>query len=120
MAVAPSRRAEVEREWPGSRRPIESPPGLRLLVPGWPQFAWGQAGRGGTLFGSFATAIGVAVLAWGTWLGWALIAFAYVVHVTSASDAIRQASFPVVARRMALPVVAGGWRCCCTSRRCWS
>jgi hypothetical protein len=106
MIGAPSRKAAVERDWPAQRRPFESPPGLRLLVPGWPQFSWGQDQRGWVLLGSFLVAAGATVLAWGTWLAWGLVAFCFLVHVGSTTDAIRQASFPVYARRTAVPMIA--------------
>ena len=107
MRGAPGRQAAVERDWPGHRRPFESPAGLRLLVPGWPQFSWGQAQRGWVLLGSFLVAAGAAVLAWGTWLSWCFFAFGFLVHVSSTTDAIRQASFPVYARRTAVPMIGG-------------
>ena len=94
MRGAPGRQAAVERDWPGHRRPFESPAGLRLLVPGWPQFSWGQAQRGWVLLGSFVVAAGAAVLAWGTWLSWGFFAFGFLVHVSSTTDAIRQALVP--------------------------
>jgi hypothetical protein len=37
----------------------------------------------------------MSLLSWGTWVGWGLFAFAFVAHVTSALDALRQGSFPV-------------------------
>ena len=107
MRGAPAGQAAVERDWPGRRRPFESPAGLRLLVPGWPQFSWGQGGRGWAMFGSFLVAAGAAVLSWGTWLSGCFFAFGFVVHVSSTTDAIRQASFPVYARRATLPMIAG-------------
>jgi hypothetical protein len=107
MRGTPSRQAAVERDWPDRRRPFESPAGFRLLVPGWPQFSWGQGERGWVLLGSFLVAAGAAVLAWGTWLSWCFFAFGFLVHVSSTTDAIRQASFPVYARRTAVPMIAG-------------
>jgi hypothetical protein len=107
MRGAPSRQAAVARYLPGHRRPFESPAGFRLLVPGWPQFSWGQGERGWVLLGSFVVAAGAAVLAWGTWLSWCFFAFGFLVHVSSTTDAIRQASFPVYARRTAVPMIAG-------------
>lgn len=107
MRGAPSRPAAAGRACPVSRRPFESPAGLRLLVPGWPQFSWGQGQRGWVLLGSFVVAAVAAVLAWGTWLSWCFFAFGFLVHVSSTTDAIRQASFPVYARRTAVPMIAG-------------
>src|SRR5690348_15856186 len=107
MRGAPCRRAADERDGAGRRRPFESPAGLRLLVPGWPQFSWGQDQRGWVLLGSFVVAGGAALLAWGTWLSWCFVAFGFLVHVSSTTDAIRQVSFPVYARRATVPIIAG-------------
>jgi hypothetical protein len=107
MIVAPSREAADTRDWPGHRRPFESPAGFRLLVPGWPQCSWGQRERGWVLLGSFLVAVGVAIVAWGTWLSWCFFAFGFLIHVSSTADAVRQASFPVYARRAAVPIVVG-------------
>lgn len=106
MIGTPRRAAAEKKEWPTDRRPFERPAGPRLLVPGWPQFAWGQRERGFVLLASFLVGIGAAIMAWGTWLAWCFFTFAFVAHVTSASDAIRQGSFPVYSRRAALPVAA--------------
>jgi hypothetical protein len=80
---------------------------LRVLVPGWPQFFWGQRERGWVLLGSFAVALGAGLLTWGTWVGWSCFAFAFITHVTSTTDAIRQGSFPVYPRRVALVMTTG-------------
>jgi hypothetical protein len=90
-----------EARWPINRRPHESPAGLRILLPGCAQFAWGQHERGWVLLGSFVVGLAAGVLTWGTWLGWACCAFAFFAHVTSTTDAIRQASFPADPRRAA-------------------
>ena len=65
------------------RRPYESPVGLKMMVPGWPQFSWGQRQRGWVLVGSFAVALAVGLWTWGTWLGWGFFAFAFITQVTS-------------------------------------
>ncbi len=57
------------------RRPYESPVGLKMVVPGWPQFSWGQRQRGWVLVGSFVVALAVGLWTWGTWLGWAFLRF---------------------------------------------
>ena len=75
-----------------------TPPGHRLLVPGWSQWSWGQRPRGAVLFGSFASAALVSAFAWGTVLGLAVLGFAAVVHVVSTVDAFRQAAFPALGR----------------------
>jgi len=68
--------------------------GLRALVPGLPQWGWRQPERALVLFGSFASALAMGLMAWGTWGGLALLAFAFGAHVTSTVDVIRQAAFP--------------------------
>ncbi len=73
--------------WPG-------PAGLRILIPGYPQWSWRQRERGLVLFGSYASALAVGVFAWGTTTGLAVLAFAFATHSYSAADAIRQLSFP--------------------------
>jgi hypothetical protein len=107
MIVAARREAAVARGRPADRRPFESPAGFRLLIPGWPQFNWGQGERGWVLLGSFAVALAAGVLSWGTWLSWCFFAFGFLAHVTSTTDAIRQGSFPVYSRRTAVPMIAG-------------
>jgi hypothetical protein len=107
MIGAPCLEGPAHRRRPADRRPLESPAGLRLLIPGWPQLVWGQGERGRVLLGSFLAAAGAGALAWGTWLSWPFFAFAFLAHVTSTTDAVRQGSFPVYSRRMAVPMIAG-------------
>ncbi len=97
------------KSWPLDRLPFDSPAGARVLVPGWPQFAWGQRERGWVLLGSFAFAVAAGILTWGTWVGWSFFAFAFLSHVTSTTDAIRQGSFPVYPRRTALLMITGAF-----------
>jgi hypothetical protein len=89
------------------RRPFQSAVGVKMMVPGWAHLSWGQRQRGWILVGSFAAAILVGLWAWGTWVGWGLFAFAFLTHVTSATDVLRQASFPTYPSRMALLIFAG-------------
>lgn len=70
------------------------PAGARLLVPGLAQWGWRQPERALVLFGSFASALGAGLFAWGTWGGVLLLLFAFGTHVTSSADAIRQGAFP--------------------------
>jgi hypothetical protein len=107
MFGAPIREAANKENWPGDRRPFDSPAGLRLLIPGWPQFFWDQRERGWVLFGSFVVAVGAGILTWGTGLSWCFFGFAFLAHVSSTTDAIRQSSFPVFPRRAAVPMIAG-------------
>src|SRR5262249_27631362 len=74
--------------------PAAAPAGGRLLIPGWPQWSWGQRDRALVFFGWFATALGVGLFTWGTPWSVLSLAFAYVAHVASATDAIRQGAFP--------------------------
>ena len=107
MIGAPRRAASEKRDWTADRRPFESPAGLRLLIPGWPQFSWGQRERGCVLLGSFVVALAAGILAWGTWLSWCFFAFGFLAHISTTTDAIRQGSFPVFPRRTAVPMIAG-------------
>jgi hypothetical protein len=70
------------------------PTGLRILIPGYPQFMWGQNERAAALGGTYVAAIFVAMFAWGSRMGLAMLALAFLSHVTSAADAIRQGAFP--------------------------
>jgi hypothetical protein len=107
MIRAPRRDEARDQGWPVDRRPFEAPAGFRILVPGWPQFGWGQCQRGWVLLGSFFVALGAGLLTWGTWLGASFFAFAFTTHVTSMTDAIRQGSFPAYPRRAAWSMIAG-------------
>jgi hypothetical protein len=88
------------------RRPHESPVGLRLMVPGWPHFSWGQQQRGWVFVGSFGVALAVGFWTWGTWLGWGFFAFAFITQVASVTDVLRQVSFPIYPSRTALTFVS--------------
>ncbi|RUL83092.1 hypothetical protein, partial [Tautonia sociabilis] len=66
----------------------------RVVVPGWPQWRRGQRRRGMVLLGSYLSALGVGLFAWGTGLGAVLLGFAMFAHWASVADAIRQAAFP--------------------------
>jgi len=107
MSRAPRRDPAGDQGWPVGRVPFDSPARLRVLVPGWPQFFWGQRERGWVLLGSFLVAVGVGLLTWGTWEGWSFLGFAFLTHVTSLTDAIRQGSFPVYPRRTAWLMISG-------------
>ncbi|MFI5460360.1 MAG: hypothetical protein ACHRXM_33500 [Isosphaerales bacterium] len=89
------------------RRPFESPIGLRMLVPGWPHLCWSQRARGWVFLGSFAISLFVGLWTWGTWQSWGILAFTFITHVASATDVLRQRSFPIDPRWTALVVVAG-------------
>jgi hypothetical protein len=92
---------------PTDRLPFDRPAGLRIFVPGWPQRLWGQNDRGLVLAGSFVISLAICVWSWGTWAAWGLFAFAFVAHVTSAVDALRQSSFPAWSSRTTLAMVSG-------------
>jgi len=107
MSLAPTGAKTGDLARLNDRRPFESPVGLMLIVPGWPQFSWGQHQRAWVLVGSFVVALLVGLWTWGTWLGWGFFAFAFVTHVTSATDVLRQSSFPIYPGRTALLLVTG-------------
>lgn len=74
--------------------PHDRPAGLRILLPGYPQFLWRQTERAAALAGTYAAAMGVGMFAWGSRTGLVMLALAFLTHVASASDALRQAAFP--------------------------
>lgn len=82
--------------------------GWRILVPGAAQWSWQQPERALVLFGSFAAALSVAVLSWGTWTGALVLAFAFGTHVVSALDVVRQSAFPGFGRWMPVASISGG------------
>ena len=89
------------------------PAGARILIPGYPQWAWRQRERALILFGSYAVALGVGVFAWGTTVGLGVLVFAFATHAFSAADAIRQCAFPGFGRLVpALSTSAGLGACC--------
>lgn len=86
----------------------KSPAGLRVLIPGYVQWSWRQRERAAILFGSFTAAVTVAVFAWGTRMGLAVLVFAFGTHVISVVDALRQTAFPGFGRWMPLVSASGG------------
>ena len=90
-----------------TRPPCRSP-GLAFLLPGVPQWLWGQRERAVLLGGSFVASLSVGLFAWGTAAGVALLAFAYVLHVASTSDAIRQWAFPGFGRWVPMVSASAG------------
>jgi hypothetical protein len=91
-----------------SGRPVRPLIGLTFLIPGAPQWCWRQPERALCLFGSFTTALAVGLFAWGTRTGLALLGFAFLAHVVSTSDAIRQWSFPGFGRWVPLLSASAG------------
>jgi hypothetical protein len=80
---------------PGNRNPQEGNSwAWCLLVPGWAQWSWRQPERAAFFLGSYLTAAGVALFAWGTPAGLAILAAAFAVHVAATADAIGQWAFP--------------------------
>jgi hypothetical protein len=84
------------------------PAGWRLLVPGGPQWSWGERERATAFAGSYLAALVVGLLAWGSAPGWLLLAFAFAAHVASAADAIRRGAFPGFGRWVPLIAAASG------------
>ena len=74
---------------------------------------WGQRQRGWVFVGSFAIGDGRRALDLGDLVGWGFFAFAFITQVTSATDVLRQGSFPIYPSRTAAhlrdPV---RWHCC--------
>ncbi len=78
---------------PGVRPVVHTGISWRILIPGWPQWCR-RDDRAKVIFGTFATAIGVGLFAWGSRPGFLMLGLAFVVHVFSASDVIRTSAFP--------------------------
>lgn len=72
--------------------------GVWVLVPGAAQWGWGQQERGVAFFGSFAAGLGTSAFVWGTPMGLALLAFAFLSHVAATADVVRQSAFPAPGR----------------------
>ena len=88
-------------------RPFDSPIGLTMLLPGFLQRRWGQRERGWWFLGTFSSASLVALWTWGTPQSWAFLALAFVTHLASITDVLRQGSFPVYPAKRATIFVAG-------------
>ena len=108
MQLAGSPTRPVDREEGVLARAFAWILGAGMLVPGLAQLNWGQHERGLVLLLSFLSALVVSVFCWGTSMGWAFLAFAFVTHAASTIDLIKQRSFPVFPRFMAL-VSTLGW-----------
>ena len=90
--VPGTRRVEgIDSSASGKARPRG---GLRVLIPGYSQWWWGQRERGLILFGWFTAALATSSFLWGTFTGFALLLFAYFTHAASTSDALAQEAFP--------------------------
>ncbi len=85
-----------------------APAGLKILIPGYPQWSWHQRERALVLFGSYLVAVGVGLFSWGTPVGLLVLAFAYGTHVASATDVIRQQAFPGFGRWIPMLSTSGG------------
>jgi hypothetical protein len=96
------------RPYPGGAGRGGPRAGWKILIPGYPQWAWNQRERALVLFGSYLVALGVGLFAWGTPLGLAVLAFAYGTHVASATDVVRQQAFPGFGRWVPMVSASGG------------
>ncbi len=97
---------DLEPAKDGKREQAVAPPGLRILVPGWPQAYWGQNARALVFSGSFLASVLSAVLGWGSWEGWIGLLFAFFSHVASTADSISRCSFPRLRVSVAVGVTA--------------
>jgi hypothetical protein len=77
------------------------------MLPGYPQWGWHQRERALVLSGSYLVALGVGLFAWGTPVGWLLLAVAYGTHVASVTDVIRQQAFPGFGRWVPMASASG-------------
>lgn len=78
----------------GARIEGFSVPIWAALLPGLPR-RYARDPRGAlVLAGGYASALAAGMLAWGSWLGYGVIAFAVGAHIISGADAIRLRSIP--------------------------
>ncbi len=96
----------AEWAWSSRGRHVGFSTGLGMLVPGLLQHRWGQRQRGWVFFGSFVSALMAALWIWGTVPGSVFLMLAYLTHVASVTDVLRQVSFPVFPGKRALSLVA--------------
>ncbi len=87
---------------------VRSQVGWRILVPGWAQWSWRQPERAFVLFGSFVASLVMGAFAWGSWVSVVVLAFAFLTHVVSSVDVLRQAAFPGFGRWMPVISISGG------------
>lgn len=71
---------------------------LGLAVPGFWQVLWGQAARGWALGGMTVSMLLMAAATWGLRISAVMYSGAFVLHLVSVVDAIRQRAFPGFAR----------------------
>jgi len=82
--------------------------GWRLLVPGWPQWAWRQPERAAFFLGSYLTAVAVGLFSWGTPVGAVILLAAFAMHVAATADAVAQWTFPGFGRFVPLATAGAG------------
>ena len=68
--------------------------GLRMFVPGYAHWWWGERERGLVFSLSYLVSLSVALFSWGTHTGLALLGFAFLVHVAAVSDSLARETFP--------------------------
>jgi hypothetical protein len=66
---------------------------LRLLLPGYTQWSWGQRHRASVFGGTYLSALATSLLLWGSTASWLFLAVAIVCQTTSWIDAHRQDPF---------------------------
>ncbi|QEH33105.1 hypothetical protein OJF2_16020 [Aquisphaera giovannonii] len=81
---------------------------LADLIPGMAQWRWAQRERGLVLLGTFLASLLMTVFCWGSLLGWGFLAMAFLTHIASSLDVLRQLAFPVFRPFVALSASALG------------
>jgi len=81
---------------------------LRLLAPGYSQWAWGQRIRGLALGGTYATALATSLLIWGHTASWFFLLVALASQTAAWVDAHRQDPFSGFTPTSVLAAAGGG------------
>jgi hypothetical protein len=90
-----------------TREPLYSHAGVRILIPGWAHYRWGQRERGWVLLGTFAVTLFVGLWTWGTRLSLGFVALAFATHVASATVVLKESSFPTYPSRISSLFISG-------------
>jgi hypothetical protein len=90
------------------KSPFRSSLGLKILIPGLAQIGWRQRERGTVFLVTFLTSLGTSLFCWGNLMGWGFLALCFLTHMAAAQDVLRQRSFPVFPRNVALAAIILG------------
>ncbi|APW60232.1 hypothetical protein [Paludisphaera borealis] len=92
------------RHWPAGAFAVW----LRLLVPGYTQWSWGQRHRGLVMGGTYASALATSLLIWGHPSSWFFLGVAVACQTAAWLDAQRQDPFSGFTPTSVLAATGGG------------